>query len=283
MNIKELETQTGITKQNIRFYEKKGLLHPSRNTDNNYREYTQADAETLKLIKVLRKLDVSIEDIRKILGKEEKMDVIIRQHLDTLLEKKNSLNAAIKMCRLLLDTETETLDVTDTLQIMDDMEKKGERFMSIINDYKKISKIEKTRIFSFVPDNMALTPEEFSEALLKYGEENHLNLIVTKESMYPLFEIDGIEYEACRMFGRFGAVIRCTMTHPELIEDPAISGRRKKILRFLYLYLPPLCIIAFICMLPLVTSKDMLAFAVTMFVILAACSCTSYCIYTHLK
>ncbi len=28
MNINELERLTGITKQNIRFYEKKGLLHP---------------------------------------------------------------------------------------------------------------------------------------------------------------------------------------------------------------------------------------------------------------
>lgn len=281
MNIKELEAQTGITKQNIRFYEKKGLLHPSRNTDNNYREYTKADVETLKLIKILRRLDVSIEDIRKILEKEEKMDVVIRQHLDTLLERKSSLNAAIKMCRLLLDTESEFLNVTDTLETMDDMEKKGERFMTILNDYRKIAKTEKKRIFSFVPDNMALTPEEFSEALLRYGKENHLNLNVTKESMCPLFEIDGVEYQAHRMFGRFGAVIRCTMTHPELIEDPGISGRRKKILRFLHLYLPPVCIFAAPFIIPLLTSKDILSVAVILLILPAAC--WSYGIYTHLK
>ena len=35
MNINELERLTGITKQNIRFYEKKELLHPVRNTVNN--------------------------------------------------------------------------------------------------------------------------------------------------------------------------------------------------------------------------------------------------------
>ena len=39
MNIQELEKKTGITKQNIRFYERKELLHPNRNTANNYREY----------------------------------------------------------------------------------------------------------------------------------------------------------------------------------------------------------------------------------------------------
>ncbi|MDE7318096.1 MAG: MerR family transcriptional regulator, partial [Lachnospiraceae bacterium] len=43
MNIQELEKRTGITKQNIRFYERKGLLCPKRNTANNYREYTEED------------------------------------------------------------------------------------------------------------------------------------------------------------------------------------------------------------------------------------------------
>ncbi len=70
MNINELERLTGITKQNIRFYEKKELLHPVRNTVNNYREYTDEDLTRLKTIKLLRKLDFSLEDIRKILSKE---------------------------------------------------------------------------------------------------------------------------------------------------------------------------------------------------------------------
>ena len=60
MNINELERLTGITKQNIRFYEKKELLHPARNSENNYREYTQEDLTRLKAIKLLRKLDFSL-------------------------------------------------------------------------------------------------------------------------------------------------------------------------------------------------------------------------------
>ena len=64
MSIKEAEALTGITKQNIRFYEKKGLLHPHRNLENDYREYTDEDIETLKKIKILRKLDISLEHIQ---------------------------------------------------------------------------------------------------------------------------------------------------------------------------------------------------------------------------
>ena len=41
MNIKEVELLTQISKQNIRFYEKKGLLHPKRNEENSYRERSE--------------------------------------------------------------------------------------------------------------------------------------------------------------------------------------------------------------------------------------------------
>ena len=68
MNINELERLTGITKQNIRFYEKKELLHPVRNPENNYREYSEEDVTTLKTIKLLRKLDLSVDDIRSVLS-----------------------------------------------------------------------------------------------------------------------------------------------------------------------------------------------------------------------
>lgn len=53
MTIKEVEEQTGITRANIRFYEKEGLLTPGRGS-NNYREYGNDDVEHLRRIRVLR-------------------------------------------------------------------------------------------------------------------------------------------------------------------------------------------------------------------------------------
>ena len=67
MNINELEGMTGITKQNIRFYEKKGLIHPSRNEVNQYREYHQEDVRKLMTIKVHRNQDNPIEYMRRIM------------------------------------------------------------------------------------------------------------------------------------------------------------------------------------------------------------------------
>ena len=47
-NIKEAEAESGINKQNIRYYEKMGLIHPDRNTINGYRKYSEEDMEISK-------------------------------------------------------------------------------------------------------------------------------------------------------------------------------------------------------------------------------------------
>ena len=111
VNINELESMTGIAKQNIRFYEKKGLIHPKRNSENNYREYTQEDVKTLQIIKILRKLDMPIEDIHQILSEEVEVGSAIRKHLEELTKKKSELESSISICKSLCHAELKTLDV----------------------------------------------------------------------------------------------------------------------------------------------------------------------------
>ena len=48
MTIKEVEEQTGLTRSNIRFYEKEKLIEPSRNDKNGYRDYSEGDVENIK-------------------------------------------------------------------------------------------------------------------------------------------------------------------------------------------------------------------------------------------
>ena len=63
MTIQEAEQRTGLPKQTIRYYEKAGLLHPTRNRGNAYREFSTEDIRTLKLIKLFRKLDFPLATI----------------------------------------------------------------------------------------------------------------------------------------------------------------------------------------------------------------------------
>ena len=114
---------------------------------------------------------------------------------------------------------------------MDEIEKKGGFFMSIVNDYKQIMKEEKVRSFTFRPDTMVMNSKEFTEALLAYADENNLHIYITKEGMYPVFTIDNVEYTAERVIGRFGAVVYCTMTHPEEITDTSISDWKRRLFR----------------------------------------------------
>ena len=65
MRIKEAEQRTGLTAKAIRLYESKGLLKPARETDNDYRDYTEEDVARLKTIAILRKLDLSVAEIKE--------------------------------------------------------------------------------------------------------------------------------------------------------------------------------------------------------------------------
>ena len=81
---------------------------------------------------------------------------------------------------------------------MDEKEKKGSVFPKSLNDYKAVVRSEAKRTFSFMPDAPCRNPREFTEELLKFANKEGLNIVITKESMSPHFEIDGIEYYAYR-------------------------------------------------------------------------------------
>ena len=101
MNVREIEQQLGIPRANIRYYEKEGLLHPQRGS-NNYRVYTDEDIEALKKIRLLRQLDMPIETIRAVQAGEVPLtDAVARQ--ERLLENEAvKLEQAQEVCRSIL-------------------------------------------------------------------------------------------------------------------------------------------------------------------------------------
>ena len=89
MQIKEVEMLTGMTRANIRFYEKQGLLNRTNRNEYNYRDYTEEDVRQLQRIKLLRMLEVSMEDI-----KEMKDDVLKMEQM--ILERLSNLNDSVE-------------------------------------------------------------------------------------------------------------------------------------------------------------------------------------------
>ena len=130
MKINEVEALVNITKKNIRFYEEQGLLSPQRNTENGYRNYNEEDVQTLRQIKLLRKLGVPIEEIRQMLLGVHTLSDGMRRHLISLEREKQNLEHSISFCRNLqvMDTSISSLEIERFLGEMEELEKNGTTF-----------------------------------------------------------------------------------------------------------------------------------------------------------
>lgn len=133
MKINQVEQAVGITKKNIRFYEDEGLLHPSRNSENGYREYSDSDISILLKIKLLRKLSIPIGEIRRMQKNDLTLSDCMQSH-QTVLKKEAENLALIKdMCNEIGNTgETlDTLNAPEYLSKMLLLEEGGTHFMDI--------------------------------------------------------------------------------------------------------------------------------------------------------
>jgi DNA-binding transcriptional MerR regulator len=66
MRIGELARQVGVSSDTVRFYERSGWLPRPSRRDNDYRDYGEADAEHLRLLIDLRRLDLPLDEAARI-------------------------------------------------------------------------------------------------------------------------------------------------------------------------------------------------------------------------
>ena len=132
MKIKYVEELVGITKKNIRFYEEQGLLAPDR-AENGYREYGQADVDRLMQIKLLRKLGVPIEEIKRIFQGSIHLDDCLDRHLDELERQKENLAKMQAISEQIIASHVtlQNLDTENYLNQVESMEKEGTSFMDV--------------------------------------------------------------------------------------------------------------------------------------------------------
>lgn len=130
MKINEVEARVGITKKNIRFYEQEGLLSPRRNLENGYRDYSQQEVDTLMRIKLLRKLGLPLEEIRRLQAGRITVADAMRRHLITLERERENLEQAARLCRQLSEQNVplDGLDADGLLSRMEHMEQEGTTF-----------------------------------------------------------------------------------------------------------------------------------------------------------
>ncbi len=133
MKINEVEALAGIAKKNIRFYEEQGLLSPKRNPENGYRDYGEEEVLVLRRIRLLRKLDVPIDEIRLMLSGTHTVADGMRRHLISLERSQRNLQQAISLCQELTgqDVPISQLDTEGLLSQMEAMELSGTAFRDV--------------------------------------------------------------------------------------------------------------------------------------------------------
>ena len=140
MKINEVEALSGIPKKNIRFYEEQGLLCPRRNPENGYRDYSEEDVELLRRVRLLRKLDVPIDEIRLMFSGSHTLGDGMRRHLICLERQQRNLQQSMELCQELSrqDIPVSELDCQALLERMEALEHSGTRFRDVTgNDIRK--------------------------------------------------------------------------------------------------------------------------------------------------
>jgi DNA-binding transcriptional MerR regulator len=112
MQIGEVAERTGLSLRTIRYYEEMGLVRPSARSTGGFRLYTEADVSRLLLIKRMKPLDFSVEDMRDLLGLLDLLEISPTEpgKREFLLDRLAMYSAAADARVLALHDQLETAD-----------------------------------------------------------------------------------------------------------------------------------------------------------------------------
>lgn len=105
MQIGEVANRVGLSLRTIRHYDEVGLVVPSERSVGGFRLYTDADVERLALVKKLKPLDFTLEQMRELLAT---VDAVENDPGDDE-EASAQLLGRLAMFRAAADSRVETL------------------------------------------------------------------------------------------------------------------------------------------------------------------------------
>lgn len=103
MRIGEVSDRVGLSLRTLRHYDEIGLVVPSDRSAGGFRFYTEADVARLELVKTLRPLDLSLDQIRELV---ETMDAAASA---TDPDEVEQVAGRLTMYRMLADSRVEAL------------------------------------------------------------------------------------------------------------------------------------------------------------------------------
>lgn len=124
MTIKDAEKLTGLTAKSIRLYESKGLITVERNSENDYRDYTEENIKQLKRIKIYRYFNFSIEEIRGLLSDDgdallQKLQAKTEKFYDETEDLSSKRDLLDSLSKDLLKGKSEIEDYADVIDFLE--------------------------------------------------------------------------------------------------------------------------------------------------------------------
>ena len=108
MIISALARESGCPVETIRYYEREGLLPPPERSSGNYRLYRQHHVERLRFIRHCRSLDMTLDEIRSLLGFRDhpeencgEVNALLDRHIDHVARRIEELQALEQQLRAL--------------------------------------------------------------------------------------------------------------------------------------------------------------------------------------
>ena len=104
MTIKEVSEKFNLSKDTLRFYEKKGLIGPVKKTKSGIRDYEGQDLKRIEFIKCMRNAELPIDVLKKYIdlyksGKEttEERKKLLENQQKILKDKIDKMQKAYKL------------------------------------------------------------------------------------------------------------------------------------------------------------------------------------------
>jgi len=107
MQIGEVAERIGLSLRTIRYYEEVGLVTPSARSQGGFRLYTERDAGRLQLVKDMKPLGFSLDEMRDLLGVLDRLDGI--DEADPTPSEQDALLERLAMFRVAAEARTDAL------------------------------------------------------------------------------------------------------------------------------------------------------------------------------
>lgn len=100
MTVNEVSKLTGVSIRTLQYYDKIGLLKPTKYTESGYRLYDDIALEKLQQILLFREFEFSLKEIKEIISKKDfDKNKALEQQITLLTLKKERLENLISFAR----------------------------------------------------------------------------------------------------------------------------------------------------------------------------------------